>query len=88
MILISVNFTQQDSFEKCMMRANALKLHVYPVITEMTATKQIPISHVCFTDTSELEAFLVDKNLSQICSTYKDELKGIIVNECSMEEEE
>ena len=31
---------------KCMMRADSLNLHIYPVRTEMTATKQIPISHV------------------------------------------
>ena len=45
---------------KCMMRADALNLHIYPVRTEMTATKQIPNSHVCSTDKSKLKEFLVD----------------------------
>ena len=31
---------------KCMMRDYALNSHVYRVITEITGTKQIPISHV------------------------------------------
>ena len=34
---------------KCMMRADARKLHVYPVRMEMNA----PSSHVCYTDESE-----------------------------------
>ena len=32
---------------KCMMRADALNLMVYPVRTEITGTKNIPILHVC-----------------------------------------
>ena len=39
MSLLTVNFTQQDSFAKCMMRADALNLHFYPVITEMDGTE-------------------------------------------------
>ena len=35
---------------KCMMRDDSLSLHVYPVITKMTVTKQIHISHVCSTE--------------------------------------
>ena len=31
---------------KCMMRADALNTHIYPVRTEMTATKHILISHI------------------------------------------
>ena len=54
----------------------------------MTATKQIPISHVCFTDESHLKYFLVNKTLSQICSTDEDESKCIIVDKCSTEEYE
>ena len=50
--------------------------------------KQIPISHVCSTGNSKWEEFLVDKNISQICSTNEDESKCIIVNKCSMEEDE
>ena len=37
---------------KCMMRADDLNLRVYPVRKEMTATKQIPVSHACSTDES------------------------------------
>ena len=73
---------------KCMMRADALNYHVYPVRTEMTATKQIPTSHVCSTEESKLKEFLVDKFLSQIYSTDEDKSKGIISDECSTEEEE
>ena len=54
----------------------------------MTATKQIPTSHVFFTDEIELKDFLGEKTLSQICSTDEDESKGIIANECSTEEDE
>ena len=70
-----------------MMRADALNLHVYPVRTDMTGTKQIPTSHIFSTDERELKAFPVDKNLSQICSTDEGESKGIIVNKYSTEEE-
>ena len=68
---------------KCMMRADARKLHVYPVRMEMTA----PSSHVCYTDESEWKEFLVNENLSQSCSTDEEESKGIIVNECSTEDD-
>ena len=34
------------NIEKCMMIADALNSHVYPVRTEMTTTKQIPTSHI------------------------------------------
>ena len=54
----------------------------------MTGMKQIPTSHVCYTDKSELKEFLVDKMLSHICSTDEDESKAIIVDECSTEEDE
>ena len=54
----------------------------------MTATKQIPISHVCSTDENELKESLVYETLLQICSTDKDESKSIIVDKCSTEEEE
>ena len=70
-----------------MMRADALNSHVYPIRTEMTVTKQIPTSHVCYKDESELKEFLVDKTLSQISSTYEDESKGISVDKFSTEED-
>ena len=52
-----------------MMRDDFLNSHVYPVRTEITAIKHILNSHVCSKDESELKEFLVDKNLSKICST-------------------
>ena len=55
-----------------MMRADALNSHVYPVRMEMTATKYIPVLHVCSTGESELKEFLVNKTLSHICSTDED----------------
>ena len=70
-----------------MVGSDVLNLHVYPVITEMTGTKHIPTSHVCSTDKSKLEEFLVDKTLSQICSIGKDKSKGIIVDGCFTEED-
>ena len=73
---------------KCMMRVDVLNLHVYPVRTEITGTKQIPTSHVCSTDGSELKEFLVGETLSQIYSTDEDESKGIIVDGSSTEEDE
>ena len=54
---------------KCMMRSDAINVHVYPVRTEMTATKQIPTSRVCSTDKSKLKEFSVNETLSQICYT-------------------
>ena len=57
---------------KCMMRSDELNLHVYPVRTEMTNTKQILVSHVFSTDDSEIQEFLVNKTLSQIFSTDED----------------
>ena len=67
------------------MKDGAINLHFYPVITEITRTKQIPILHISFTDESESNGFLVNKNLSDVCSTDEDESKGIIVDESSTE---
>ena len=53
----------------------------------MTAKKQIPTSHIRSTDERELKEFQVNETLSNICSTDKEEPKGIIVKECSMEED-
>ena len=58
---------------KCMMISDVLNLHIYHVRTEITATKQIPISHICSTGESTLKEFQVNENLSHICST--DECK-------------
>ena len=69
-----------------MIRADVLNLHVYPVRTEMNATKHIPTLHVFSMDEIKLKEFLSGKTISQICSTKEDESKGIIVDECSTEE--
>ena len=52
MSLPAVTFTKKYIFTKCMMRADALNSHVYPLRTEMTARKKIPISHICSTNES------------------------------------
>ena len=57
-------FYPERHFSKCMMRSDALYSDNYPVRTEMTATEQIPASHVFSTDESELKEFLVDSTLS------------------------
>ena len=67
-----------------MMRADVLNSHVYPVRTEMTATKRILTLRVCSTDESKF----VDENLSQIYFTEEDKSTCIIVNKCSKEEDE
>ena len=64
----------------CIIRDDVLNSHIYPVRTEMTATKQIPTLHVFSTDEIELKYFLVDENLLQIYSTDKVRSKGIIVD--------
>ena len=46
------------------------------------------LSQICSTDERKLKKLPVDENLSQIFSTDEDESKGIIVNECSTEEDE
>ena len=70
-----------------MMKAGYLNSDNYPLITEMTATKNIMNLNVCFTDNRKLNKFLVDKNVSHICSTDKDESKDIIADEYSIEED-
>ena len=70
------------------MRSDVLNSHVYPVRTEMTGTKQIPILNVFSTDKSKSEEFLVNENLSQVYSTDEDESKSIIIDESYTEESE
>ena len=69
-----------------MMRADDLNLHAYPVRTKMTGTKQIPVLHVCSKFMIKSENFLMDRTLSQICSTDEEESESIIVDESSKEE--
>ena len=47
---------------------------------EMTATKQIPTSHICYNNERELKEFPVNETLLQICSTDENE-------SCSTEED-
>ena len=54
----------------------------------MTATKQIPASHVFSTEKSELKEFPVNDTLSQSCSAEKEESKVIIVDKCSTDDDE
>ena len=70
-----------------MLISDVLNSHIYPVGTEMTGTKHIPVLHVCSTDKRELKEFLVNKTILQICSAYKDESKVIIVDKFSTEED-
>ena len=63
-----------------MIRADSLNPYNYPVRTEMTGAKHIPILTVYSTDNSKSKEFVVDINLYQVCSTDKDELRSIIVN--------
>ena len=79
-------FYPERQIAKCMMRADYLNLHVYPAGMEMTAMKQILISHFCSTNENKLKLFLVTKTLSQTCSTEKEESKCIIFDECPTEE--
>ena len=71
---------------ECMLKADALNSYNYPVRTEMNGAKHIPISQFFSTDNRKSIEFLVEKNLSQVCSTDKDESNNIIVNESSTEE--
>ena len=54
----------------------------------MTGTKHIVSSLVCSLDKSELKEFIVNEALSEICYTDKEKSKGIIIDECSTEEDE
>ena len=65
------------------MRADALSLHVYPVITKMNGTQHNATSNICSTNENKLKEFLVDKTLLHHWSTEEDESKSIIVDECS-----
>ena len=58
-----------------MMIAEDLSSESYPVTTEMTGAEHIPISHLCSTDNRKSKYLLLDKNLSQVCFTDKDEFK-------------
>ena len=74
--------------DKCMMRSDALNLHVDPVITEMTSMQHILISHVYDSDQSKSKEIPADKTLSPYCSTDKSESEIIIVDESYTEESE
>ena len=56
-------FYPSRQLDKCMMRADALNLYNYPVTTEITSVKHIPISYVFSTDDSKSKWCLVGKKL-------------------------
>ena len=70
------------------MRADAFNLHVDPVRTEMTGTKQIMISYVCDSDKRKSKEIIADENLLQVCSKDERESEGFIADESSTEESE
>ena len=70
------------------MRADAFNLHVDPVVTEITGTQQIPISHVCDLDEWKSKEIITDKNLSQFCFTNESKSESVIVDEISTNESE
>ena len=43
-----IYFYLENQIAKCLMRADALNLHIYPIGTEMTEKKHIPISNIFF----------------------------------------
>ena len=73
-------FYRARQLVKCMMRSDALNSHVYPVGMEVNGTQYIPNSHVYSMDESELKEFIVNKTLSQICSTEEDESECVHQN--------
>ena len=85
---VDSHFYLARQLSNCMMIYDGLNSHVYPVRTEMIATKHIPTFHVCSTDERKLKYFLVNETLLHICSMDKDESKGSIVDEFSTEEDE
>ena len=81
-------FYPERHLSNCMMRSDALNLHVYPVRTQMNGTQNILTSNVYSKYKSKLKKFLVDKTLSHICSMDEDESKIIIVEKCSTKGDE
>ena len=70
------------------MKDDSLSSHIDPVRTKMTGIQQIPIAYVCDFDGSKSKYFLVDENLSQVCSTDDGEPESVIFDESSTEESE
>ena len=58
------SFYLTRQLHKCMIRSDALNLYIYSVRMEITAAEYILILHVCSTNDSKLEEFLVNKTLS------------------------
>ena len=54
---------------ECMMRADDLNLHIYPVRTEITGMKYNMISHLCDLDKNKSKEILADEDSLQVCST-------------------
>ena len=49
------SFLPARQLSKCMTRDDDLNLDNYPLRTDMTTTKKIPTTHVCYTDESRLK---------------------------------
>ena len=54
----------------------------------MTGTQYIPILHECNSHERKLKGIILDKNLSQVCSTDERKSERFIVHEKSTEENE
>ena len=79
-------FYLSRQLEKCVMRAYVLNSENYPLRTEITGAKHIPISQVFSTGYRKSKYFLVRKNLSGIYSMGEGGSKIIIADEISTEE--
>ena len=70
------------NLSKCIMRADVLNPHIYPVRTEIPTTEQILILRVCSTDKSGLKEFLVNETQSQIYSKERTNQKASLLTNC------
>ena len=73
---------------KCMIRADTFNSQFDPIIMQMTSMQYIPILQVFCLDESKSKGIITDKNIQQVCSTYKSEKERVIVNESSTDESE
>ena len=63
------------NISKCLMIADIFNFQVDPVRMEITSARWITISQVFSLDKRESKGIIVDKILSQVCSTDKSESK-------------
>ena len=71
---------------KFMMIYDAFNYPIAAVWREMTGTQQILISHIWYSDYSESIETIVNKNLSQVCSTDEEKPESVIVDESTIDE--